>query len=99
MLYGRRFDKPQSPYCLDKSSPFAVIVNYSFSVIPKKMSLAKITARLEVKPTDDEYEAIKTTRWGNRDVYPVAHDKRVYGVYDYIAYWVSTYTSWRASIC
>jgi hypothetical protein len=30
------------------------------------MSLAKIAAKLEVKPTDDEYEAIKTTRWGNR---------------------------------
>jgi NCS1 family nucleobase:cation symporter-1 len=68
-------------------------------VIPKKMSLAKIAAKLEVKPTDDEYEAIKTTRWGNRDVYPVAHDKRVYGVYDYIAYWVSTFTLWRTNLC
>jgi NCS1 family nucleobase:cation symporter-1 len=63
------------------------------------MWLAKIAAKLEVKPTDDEYEAIKTTRWGNRDVYPVAHDKRVYGVYDYIAYWVSTFTLWRTNLC
>jgi hypothetical protein len=61
------------------------------------MSFSTITAKLEVKPTDDEYEAIETTRWGNRDVYPVAHDKRVYGVYDYIAYWVSSVTSWCLS--
>jgi cytosine/uracil/thiamine/allantoin permease len=43
--------------------------------------------RLEVKPSDDEYEAIETSRWGNRDVYPVAHDKRTYGVYAYVSYW------------
>lgn len=43
--------------------------------------------RLEVKPTDDEYETIETSRWGNRDVYPVAHDKRTYGVYAYVSYW------------
>jgi NCS1 family nucleobase:cation symporter-1 len=43
--------------------------------------------RLEVEPTDDEYEAIKTSRWGNRDVYPIAHDKRTYGVYAYVGYW------------
>lgn len=43
--------------------------------------------QLEVKPTDDEYEAIETTRWGNRDVYPIPHDKRVYGVYAFASYW------------
>lgn len=43
--------------------------------------------RLEVKPNDDEYETIETSRWGNRDVYPVAHDKRTYGVYAYVSYW------------
>jgi NCS1 family nucleobase:cation symporter-1 len=59
------------------------------------MSLAAITAKLQVKPTDDEYEAIETTRWGNRDIYPVAHDKRVYGIYDYVAYWVSDTALWR----
>jgi hypothetical protein len=43
--------------------------------------------KLEVKPNDDEYEAIETSRWGNRDVYPVAHDKRTYGIYAYVSYW------------
>ncbi|KAF2832563.1 putative nicotinamide riboside transporter 1, partial [Ophiobolus disseminans] len=43
--------------------------------------------KLEVKPTDDEYEAIETSRWGNRDVYPIAHDKRTYGVYAFVSYW------------
>lgn len=43
--------------------------------------------RLEVKPTDDEYEKIQTSRWGNRDVYPIAHDKRTYGIYAYVSYW------------
>jgi len=36
----------------------------------------------------------KVLRWGNRDIYPVAHDKRVYGVYDFVAYWVSSAPSW-----
>lgn len=43
--------------------------------------------KLEVKPTDDEYETIKTSRWGNRDVYPIAHDKRTYGIYAFVSYW------------
>ncbi|KAK5118455.1 hypothetical protein LTR62_002969 [Meristemomyces frigidus] len=51
------------------------------------MAFANIAHKLEVKPKDDEFEAIDTSRWGNRDVYPVAHDKRVYGVYDYVSYW------------
>lgn len=46
-----------------------------------------LLSRLEVKPTDDEYEAIETSRWGNRDVYPIPHDKRVYSVYDFVSYW------------
>jgi NCS1 family nucleobase:cation symporter-1 len=48
---------------------------------------ADLLKRLEVKPTDDEYETIETSRWGNRDVYPIAHDKRTYGVYAYVSYW------------
>ncbi|RDW95060.1 hypothetical protein BP5796_00823 [Coleophoma crateriformis] len=43
--------------------------------------------KLEVKPTDDEYEAISTSRWGNKDVYPIAHDKRTYDVLAFYAYW------------
>jgi NCS1 family nucleobase:cation symporter-1 len=49
--------------------------------------VARLLKRLEVKPTDDEYEAIETSRWGNRDVYPIAHDKRTYGIYAYVSYW------------
>jgi cytosine/uracil/thiamine/allantoin permease len=58
-----------------------------------KNSLVNIIAKmgflkkLEVRPTDDEYEAIETNRWGNRDIYPVAHDKRTYGVYAFVSYW------------
>lgn len=26
-------------------------------------------------------------RWGNRDVYPIPHDKRTYGVYAFVSYW------------
>jgi NCS1 family nucleobase:cation symporter-1 len=49
--------------------------------------VSDLLKRLEVKPNDDEYETIETSRWGNRDVYPVAHDKRTYGVYAYVSYW------------
>lgn len=51
------------------------------------MGISSLARKLEVKPTDDEYEAIQTSRWGNRDVYPIPHDKRVYGIYDFVAYW------------
>lgn len=51
------------------------------------MSVAKLLKKLEVKPSDDEYEAIETSRWGNRDVYPVPHDKRTYGWLAFYAYW------------
>jgi cytosine/uracil/thiamine/allantoin permease len=77
--------------------PSPRIIGYSFSTALKKMPFATITAKLQVKPTDDEYEAIETTRWGNRDIYPVAHDKRVYSVYDFIAYWVSSVAIWTTT--
>lgn len=51
------------------------------------MGLMSIVHHLEVKPTDDEFESIKTTRWGNKDVYPIPHDKRTYGVLAFFAYW------------
>jgi len=51
------------------------------------MSFSRILKRLEVKPTDDEYEKIETSRWGNRDIYPVPHDKRTFGVYAFVSYW------------
>jgi nucleobase:cation symporter-1, NCS1 family len=51
------------------------------------MGFKELVRKLEVKPTDDEYESIETSRWGNRDVYPIPHDKRVFSVYDYVAYW------------
>ncbi|KAE9368324.1 putative nicotinamide riboside transporter 1 [Stipitochalara longipes BDJ] len=44
------------------------------------MAVSSLLKKLEVKPTDDEYEAIETNRWGNRDIYPVPHDKRTYGL-------------------
>lgn len=53
--------------------------------------------KLEVAPNDDEYESIATSRWGNRDVYPVAHDKRTYGIYAYVSYW-GAYTFTRLPI-
>lgn len=49
--------------------------------------MAAFLKKLEVKPTEDEYESIETTRWGNKDVYPIPHDKRVYGVYAFASYW------------
>jgi NCS1 family nucleobase:cation symporter-1 len=49
--------------------------------------VSRLLKRLEVEPKDDEYEAIETSRWGNRDVYPIAHDKRTYGIYAYVSYW------------
>lgn len=51
------------------------------------MNFKSLARRLEVKPTDDEYEALATTRWGNKDVYPVPHDKRTYGWLAFWAYW------------
>ena len=50
-------------------------------------TMSSLLKKLEVKPTDDEYEKIETSRWGNRDVYPIAHDKRTYGIYAYVSYW------------
>jgi NCS1 family nucleobase:cation symporter-1 len=51
------------------------------------MGFSGLLKKLEVKSTDDEYEAIETNRWGNRDIYPVPHDKRTYGVYAFVSYW------------
>ncbi|KAF2475009.1 putative nicotinamide riboside transporter 1 [Lindgomyces ingoldianus] len=49
------------------------------------MDVSSVLRKIEVKPTDDEYEAIDTSRWGNRDVYPIPHDKRTYGVYAFVS--------------
>jgi NCS1 family nucleobase:cation symporter-1 len=43
--------------------------------------------KLEVKPTEDEFESFETSRWGNKDVYPIPHDKRIYSVYAFVSYW------------
>jgi nucleobase:cation symporter-1, NCS1 family len=51
------------------------------------MAVSGFLKKLEIKPTDDEYEAIETNRWGNRDIYPIPHDKRTYGVYAFVSYW------------
>jgi len=51
------------------------------------MGFRELLTRLEVKPTDDEYESIATSRWGNKDVYPVPRDKRTYGWLSFYAYW------------
>ncbi|EXJ94469.1 hypothetical protein A1O1_02865 [Capronia coronata CBS 617.96] len=51
------------------------------------MSVSRLLKRLEVKPTEDEYEKIETNRWGNRDIYPIPHDKRTYGTYAFVSYW------------
>ena len=51
------------------------------------MGFFNVLKALEVKPTDDEYEAIETTRWGNKDVYPISHEKRTYGWIAFWAYW------------
>ena len=50
------------------------------------MTFSTFMQKLEVKPTEDEYESIETSRWGNRDVYPIPHDKRTYGVYAFVSY-------------
>lgn len=55
--------------------------------MPFRETLHTISKAIEVRPTDDEYEKIETTRWGNRDTYPIPSDKRTYGVYAYMAYW------------
>jgi NCS1 family nucleobase:cation symporter-1 len=51
------------------------------------MGVSDLVRKLEVKPTDDEYETIATTRWGNKDVYPIPHDKRTFGWLSFYAYW------------
>ncbi|KAI1496219.1 hypothetical protein F5X99DRAFT_414337 [Biscogniauxia marginata] len=51
------------------------------------MGIRSALKKLEVKPTDDEFESIKTSRWGNKDVYPIPHDKRTYGWLAFYAYW------------
>jgi NCS1 family nucleobase:cation symporter-1 len=52
-----------------------------------EMALRNFLNNLEVKPTDDEFESIETTRWGNKDVYPIPHDKRTYTWLAFYAYW------------
>ncbi|KAI1491833.1 permease for cytosine/purines, uracil, thiamine, allantoin-domain-containing protein [Biscogniauxia mediterranea] len=51
------------------------------------MGIRQLVKKLEVKPTDDEFESIETSRWGNKDVYPIPHDKRTYGWLAFYAYW------------
>lgn len=70
------------------------VCNTPASVLPSppsppllSMALRNLFAKLEVKPTDDEFESIETTRWGNKDVYPIPHDKRTYSWLAFYAYW------------
>ncbi|KAK8056219.1 hypothetical protein PG993_001446 [Apiospora rasikravindrae] len=51
------------------------------------MGIRGLLEKLEVKPTDDDYESIVTSRWGNKDVYPIPRDKRTYGWLSFYAYW------------
>ena len=51
------------------------------------MQFRDLLRKIEVKPTDDEFESFKTNSWGNRDVYPVPHNKRTYGIYAFVSYW------------
>ncbi|KAK7907982.1 hypothetical protein PG985_015285 [Apiospora marii] len=51
------------------------------------MGVQALLKRLEVRPADDEYESIATSRWGNKDVYPIPKDKRTYGWLSFYAYW------------
>ncbi|PMD38014.1 putative nicotinamide riboside transporter 1 [Hyaloscypha variabilis F] len=57
------------------------------------MGFSGLLKKLEVKSTDDEYEAIETNRWGNRDIYPVPHDKRTYGVYAFLTFFSAGITT------
>lgn len=69
-----------------RSSSLALLASY-FLASRSILAMAALLRKLEVKPTDDEYETIETSRWGNKDVYPIPHDKRTYGVYAFVAYW------------
>lgn len=64
-----------------------------------KMAISSVLKKLEVKPTDDEWESIETSRWGNRDIYPIPHDKRTYGVYAYVSYWGTFFLTLHSSVC
>lgn len=54
-------------------------------------SLSRILQGLEVKKRKDGvYEEYGTTRWGNRDLYPIVPSERTYTARAYFAYWVTT---------
>lgn len=51
------------------------------------MDVKELSKKLEVRLADDEYESIETSRWGNKDVYPIPKAKRTYGWLSFYAYW------------
>ncbi|KAH8880225.1 hypothetical protein GQ53DRAFT_891637 [Thozetella sp. PMI_491] len=44
---------------------------------------------LEVKPKDDIYADVGTTRWGNHDIYPIKKEDRTFGWSSYFLYWTT----------
>jgi hypothetical protein len=83
-----RLDRYQCAVSLSLHSRALLLVLHQAGTIPSTqdftMSFKAFLKKLEVKPIDDEYESLETTRWGNRDTYPIPHDKRTYG---WLAFW------------
>jgi nucleobase:cation symporter-1, NCS1 family len=57
--------------------------------MPSKFSPSAIAKFLEVRQRDEAYSEQGTTRWGNRDIYPIIPSERTYGPMAFFAYWLT----------
>lgn len=44
---------------------------------------------LEVKHNQEKYSAQGTNRWGNRDIYPILEEKRIWNAWAFFIYWAT----------
>ena len=49
----------------------------------------RIAKAFEVKHKLDQYAEQATTRWGNRDIYPVIPERRTFTGWAYFTYWAT----------
>jgi NCS1 family nucleobase:cation symporter-1 len=59
---------------------------------------SKLAKKLEVKHGLEQYAEQGTTKWGNRDIYPIIPERRTFTAWAYFTYWatagicISSYT-------
>ena len=77
---------------------FHLAVAYSRHISSTMGFASKLAKRLEVKHEIDQYAEQGTTKWGNKDIYPIIPERRTFNGWAYFTYWatagicISSYT-------